>query len=108
MQLLIMVDATFNLSPSPSLFLSCLSLPLFSLFLSSLSHTMSLRPLTLWFCYYSVAPEVRWLVGLSPLCQGLRDKPVQEGEGGVNLEILAGRVQRKNSLHHSKVLTQLN
>ena len=93
--------------PSSISLLLTLSLSL-SLSLPSLPSSFPLRHLTLWFCYYSVAPEVRWLVSLSPMRQSLRDEPIQEGEGGVNLEVLTGRVQRKNGLHHGKVLTQLN
>ena len=74
-----------------------------------LSPSLSLSLLlTLCFWDYSIVPKVLWLVGQSPLCQSLRDESVQEGEGGVNLEVLTGRVQWKNGLHHCKVLTQLN
>lgn len=63
---------------------------------------------TLLFWLYSHAPQVRWLVGLCPLGQSLRDKIVQEGERGVNFKVLAGSVQWQHRLHHLKVLSELD
>lgn len=51
---------------------------------------------------------MRRLVGLCPLSEGLRHKPIKKGEGGVNLQVLTRSVQWENSLHHLKVLTQLH